>query len=361
MRPIFTLFASFLASAAFGQITITQSDMPSQGDTIRVSYASNTANVNHTATGPNFTWNFSALTPNAQQVLEFATPTALPFNFTATYGVLNPSPDSIPFIGAIPTNFVDYYKNGSSGYRQVGSSFDYAPLGNFSIPIIYTSSDYVYRFPMNYNNIDSSDAAYSFQLPGLAYFGQERHRVNRVDGWGTLITPFGTFQTLRVRSVIDAVDTISFDTTGTGFTFPRPQVVEYKWLSQNGKIALLEVEAQVFNNIETVTNVIYRDSLRANVFQVGIVEPGAAGVVTALYPNPAQDELNLFWTQTSQMQTRIEICDLYGRVVWTENAGTLAQGAQSRKLNVATLNSGVYLVRIHSENGSSKAECFVKR
>lgn len=335
--------------------------MPSQGDTIRVSYASNTANVNHTATGPNFTWNFSALTPNAQQVLEFAAPTALPFNFTATYGVLNPSPDSIPFIGAIPTNFVDYYKNGSSGYRQVGSSFDYAPLGNFSIPIIYSSSDYVYRFPMNYNNIDSSDASYAFQLPGVAYFGQERHRVNRVDGWGTLITPYGTFQTLRVRSVVDAVDTISFDTTGSGFTFPRPQVVEYKWLSQNGKIALLEVEAQVFNNTETVTNIIYRDSARANVFQVGITENAAAGSVTMLYPNPAEDALNLIWSQPAQMQAQIEVCDLYGRVVMNENAGSLPSGTQSRSLNVATLNAGVYMVRIQSETGISKAVYFVKK
>lgn len=361
MKPSLTLFALITTTSVFGQITITQSDMPSQGDTIRVSYASSTANVNHTATGPNFTWNFSALTPNAQQVLEFATPTALPFNFTATYGVLNPSPDSIPFIGAIPTNFVDYYKNGSSGYRQVGSSFDYAPLGNFSIPIIYSSSDYVYRFPMNYNNIDSSDAAYAFQLPGLAYFGQERHRVNRVDGWGTLITPYGTFQTLRVRSVVDAVDTISFDTTGTGFSFPRPQVVKYKWLSQNGKIALLEVEAQVFNNTETVTNVIYRDSIRSNVFQVGITENEIAGNVTTLYPNPAQDQLNLLWTQPVQMQARIEICDMYGRVVATENAGLLPAGIQSRSLNVATLTAGVYLVRIHSENGVSKAVYFVKK
>jgi hypothetical protein len=361
MKPSLTLFALFAVSSVFGQITINQSDMPSQGDTIRVSYASNTANVNHTVTGPNVTWNFSALTPNAQQVLEFATPTALPFNFTATYGVLNPSPDSIPFIGAIPSNFVDYYKNGSSGYRQVGSSFDYAPLGNFSIPIIYSSSDYVYRFPMNYNNIDSSDASYSFQLPGLAYFGQERHRVNRVDGWGTLITPYGTFQTLRVRSVIDAVDTISFDTTGTGFTFPRPQVVEYKWLSQNGKIALLEVEAQVFNNTETVTNVIYRDSIRANVFQVGLAENNVAGNLTTLYPNPAQDELNLIWTQPSQMQARIEIYDLYGRIILAENAGNLQQGTHSRKMNVAYLDSGVYLVRVHSENGISKAVYFVKK
>ncbi len=334
--------------------------MPNQGDTIRVSYASSTANVNHTLSGANFTWNFSALTPNAQQVFEFATPTALPFNFTATYGVLNPSPDSLPFIGAIPTNFVDYYKNGSSGYRQVGSSFDYAPLGNFSIPIIYTSSDYVYRFPMNYNNIDSSDAAYSFQLPGVAYFGQERHRENRVDGWGTLITPFGTFQTLRVRSVVDAVDTVSFDTTGIGFSFPRPQLVEYKWLAQGGKIPILEVEAQVFNNTETVTNVIYRDSLRPNVFQVSVAEAQPQSRITALYPNPAQDQLNLFWSQPAASRARIEITDIHGRVLVQEDAGRLQAGPQSRVIDVATFNQGVYLIRVTDESGSGKAVYFVK-
>lgn len=335
--------------------------MPSQGDTLRVSYAASTANVNHTLTGANFLWDFSALTPTAQQVFEFATPTALPFNFTATYGVLNPSPDSLPGIGAIPTNFVDYFKNGSSGYRQVGSSFDYPPIGSFSIPIIYTSSDYVYEFPLNFGDIDSSDAAYSFQLPNLIYLGQDRHRETTVDGWGTLITPFGTFQTLRLRSVVDATDTIAFDSLGIGFTTPRPQLIEYKWLAQGSKIPVLEVEAQVLAATETVTNVIYRDSARANVFQVGIAEQLSNNGSAVMYPNPCGDNANLIWNQQSPSRTTISITDLQGRVVAAHDMGTLMPGTQTRTIDVSNLSSGVYIVRIQYNGLSGSSTYMVKQ
>ncbi|MGL5892700.1 MAG: T9SS type A sorting domain-containing protein [Bacteroidia bacterium] len=358
MKLVFTLASLFSVTVVSAQISITQSDMPSVGDTLRVSYASSTANVNHTLTGTNFLWDFSALTPNAQQVFEFANPTALPFLFTATYGVLNPSPDSLPGIGAVPTNFTDYFKNGSSGYRQVGSSFDYPPIGSFSIPIIYTSSDYVYEFPLNYGDVDSSDAAYSFQLPNLIYLGQDRHRETTVDGWGTLITPFGTFQTLRLRSVVDAVDTVAFDSLGIGFTTPRPQLIEYKWLAQGSKIPVLEVEAQVFASTETVTNVIYRDSVRANVFQVGIAEqPGNSGTA-ALFPNPCAGITSLVWTQQSPARTTMRITDIQGRVVLEQDFGIVQPGTQTRSVDASLLSSGIYIVRLLS-NGLPAASTYL--
>jgi hypothetical protein len=293
MKNAFVLVASLLAITASAQITINQSDMPTVGDTLRVSFAASTNNIDHTLSGPNYLWDFSTLVPTAQQVFEYSAPTAIPFIFTATYGVLNPSPDSLPGIGAVPTNFYDYFKNGSSGYRQVGSSFEYPPIGSFAIPIIYSSSDYVYEFPLNYNDIDSSDAAYGFQLPGLGYLGQDRHRETRADGWGTLTTPYGTFQVLRVRSVVDATDTISLDSFGIALSIPRPQLIEYKWLAQGKKIPILEVEAQVFASVETVTNVIYRDSIRSNVFQVGVNEQATGGRVLGIYPNPASEQVTL--------------------------------------------------------------------
>jgi hypothetical protein len=361
MKTILTLTSIFTVSALTAQITITQNDMPSQGDTLRVSYAASTANVNHTLTGANFLWDFSALTPTAQQVFEFATPTALPFNFTATYGVLNPSPDSLPGIGAVPTNFVDYFKNGSSGYRQVGSSFDYAPIGSFSIPIIYSSSDYVYEFPLNFGDIDSSDAAYSFQLPNLIYLGQDRHRETTVDGWGTLITPFGTFQTLRLRSVVDATDTIAFDSLGVGFTTPRPQLIEYKWLAQGGKIPVLEVEAQVFAANETVTNVIYRDSARANVFQVGITEQLSNSTNAVLYPNPCADNAALIWNQQSSSRITISITDMQGRVAAVQELGSVQPGMQTRTIDASALSSGIYLVRVLSNGLMTSSTYMVKQ
>lgn len=329
------------------QITITDNDMPAPNDSVRFSYATGIGNADQHLTGPAYLWDFSFLTPNAQERVTFETPVAFPFSFTATVGVFNPSPDSIPGIGAVPTDFYDYFKNGSSGYRQVGSSFTFS--FQFPIPIIYSSSDYLYRFPLQAGNIDSSDAAYGFQVPSLAYIGQERHRVNNCDGWGTLITPFGTFQTLRVKSVVDQTDTISFDSTG-GFAIPRPQLIEYKWLGQNSLVPLLQIDAQVLFNNEVITGVTYQDSLRDSVFQVTVPEQQGA-FYTNVYPNPAgsDGQFMVYYELKSASTVDVEIYNVNGqRIANPVNHIRKPAGIQAEPLSLDGFPAGIYLLRIRA-------------
>ena len=75
----------------------------------------------------------------------------------------------------------------------------------------------------------------------MGYYGQSGHRVNLVDGWGTLITPFGTFQTLRVISTIDAIDTVYNTSLSAGTNIPRPLKYEFKWLATGKKIPVLNL------------------------------------------------------------------------------------------------------------------------
>lgn len=361
---IFSIF--FLITLSLNiqaQISISQSDMPSSGDTLRVSYALGTNNVDHTLTGANYTWDFSSLIPISQQVLQYNNVTTFPFFFIANHSIVNPSPDSLPLIGSVPNNFTDYFKNGSGGYSQVGSSFDYPPLGSFSIPIVYTSEDYIYEFPLQYNDIDSSDAAYAIQLPGIGYFGQERKRKTVVDGWGTLTTPFGTFQTLRVRSELTIKDTIAIDTLSVGFSTPRPLLIEYKWLTTSGKIPILEVEAQVFfNNTETVTNVIYRDSIRSNTFQVGIEETSTpADMGLNLYPNPSLQDVRLNYRLATSDEVQISVVDVNGRVVFQQSQGQQNAGSYTFELPTDRFVSGIYLLEVKVGQSQREAIRWIKQ
>lgn len=335
------------------QITITNADMPDAGDSVRVSYALTLGPVDHTLTDTNYVWDFSYLTPSAQERIEFITPTAFPFNFLSDMGVTNQSPDSLPGIGAIPTNFTDYYKGTSSSFRQVGSTFDYAPIGSFSVPIIYSSPDYVYRFPMNYGNIDSCDASYSFTIPGIGYIGQDRHRVNTVDGWGTLITPLDTYQVIRVRSVVDATDTVSFDTSQqTGYSIQRPTEIQYKWLAAGMKLPVLEVDCQVLFSSEVVTGVIYQDTLRDSLWQVSVHSQEQQTIGVSVYPNPANDVVAIDYVQPDHGALVFELTDVNGRIVYSEKIVN-ANSTGTHLLDVSNLQSGVYLLRVNSETGSS--------
>lgn len=341
------LFTGFTASA---QITISNSDMVSPNDSVRVSYSGNgTANIDHTLTGANYLWDFSALQPGAQEELRYPAPTAIPFNFIATVSVVNPSPDSLPVIGAVPSNFADHYKNGSSGYRQVGLSFEYAPLGNFSVPVIFSSNDYIYNFPLNYSDMDTSDGAYSFNIPNLLFFGQDIHRENNADGWGTLITPYGTFQTLRVVSQIQRIDTIGLDSVN-GFSIPRPLEVQYKWLANGMDIPVLEVDCQVIANNEVVTNVIYQDSLRDSVFQVGIAETGFLKL-NQVFPNPTDGNFFVSYSVPIAGTIQFDLFDLTGRKVMETQNEEQGRGSHFREIQTASLENGTYLLRI--QNGPS--------
>lgn len=343
----------FLPSLAWAQVTITNADMPNGGDSVRVSYALTIGAVDHTLTDTNYVWDYSFLVPSAQERIEFNQPSAFPFNFLSDMGVTNYSPDSLPGIGAIPTNFTDYFKSTSSSFRQVGSTFEYPPVTTIALPIIYSAADYVYRFPLQYGNIDSCDAAYSLSIPNLGYIGQSRHRVNVVDGWGTLITPLDTYQVVRVRSVVDARDTVSFDTSNqTGYGIQRPTEIQYKWLAPGMKMPVLEIDAQVLFNAEVVTNIQYQDTLRDSLFQVSVAEEQTTAPQVAVYPNPSDGMIIVAFQQPDANDLELTICDMQGQIVWMQNVKN-AGSAGYVEIDISQFSSGIYTIAVQSGQGKS--------
>jgi hypothetical protein len=273
------------------QITIGTADMPAVNDSLKVSLTNSVGAINSTLTGANYTWDFTTLVPTTQTVYHFDNPAnfTLPFNilfniFNTSYGLYNYTPDSIPGFPIRISKSYDFYKNSASAYKLIGKGLF---INNVPTPTMYSSIDYVFRFPMNYLNMDSCDYKYGTTVPTIGYYGQKGHRVNTVDGWGTLKTPYGTFQTLRVKSAIAMTDTIYSSTLSIGFAFPRPLTVQYKWMASGGKIPILEVDGTMVGPNFTVTNVVYRDSARSSVSQLGIHELGTSPKLIKTWPNPA--------------------------------------------------------------------------
>ena len=102
-----------------GQITIDKSDMPSAGDTIRISTALNASQYDFAETGTGSTWDFSGLAPITQtvdtfiQVLE--TPVLYwPF-FALSANLASPMPDS-PLEQLPLTDIYNYYNNSTERF-----------------------------------------------------------------------------------------------------------------------------------------------------------------------------------------------------------------------------------------------------
>lgn len=365
MKNIFTLTAALAFSCiAAAQITITKTDMPNAGDNIIVSMTGNFGTADPSATGPNYSWNFTFLTPDSQKVDSFVTVSSTPFPYQFFFN--NPfmypnhaaSYASPVFTPSFNTQFqvedvYNYYKESTPEYSFVGFG---ATINGAPASVKYDSIDVIYTFPMNYGNSDSCWSKYGFNVPGFGYYGQTKHRVNYVDGWGTLMTPYGTFQALRVRSVIDATDTIYYSNFNFGITAPRPREIEYKWLGTGSKIPLLQVNTQVAFSNENITAITYRDSLRNNA-----VEPVAANELAAsVYPNPAEGKMLISYSIATAGEVRVEVYDLAGSVMLRAEEGKQPAGPHVLTLDAEMLAGGMYMLKIEAGNYTAYKKVVIK-
>lgn len=254
----FVLFSLGLSS----QITISRDDMPDVGDTIRLSNAIVNSAFDPSQTGADYFWDYSSLIPQTQIVEGYVSTTSTPFLYQIifTQNVANmASPISdITFLPDFPvTDAYIFYKETNTNYTRAGYA---ATIAGVPVPMKFDYSELLYTFPLTSDSpSDSSNSAYSLQFPGIGYFGIERKRVNSVDGWGSLTTPYGTFPTLRVKSQVYEYDSIYIDSVQFGAPISR-FYTEYKWLANGQGIPVLTitqegplVTAQYIDSVRNLT------------------------------------------------------------------------------------------------------------
>jgi hypothetical protein len=357
MKNIFTLICLLaIGLSANAQITINNSDMPNTNDTLRVSLANAPAGTDLSLTGPSYTWDFSALAWNTQTVDTFLA-TSATASLYALYFVnvgFNPNRASIATKGNILANIpglpisdvYNFYFESTSLFQQVGFG---ANISGITTPIAYGNKDVIYNFPLNYGDVDSSDSDYSISLTGLGAAIGSQKRVNNVDGWGTLITPYGTFSTLRVVSDLTGRDSIYLDTLGFGFSAPRVPAREYKWLGTAQGIPLLQINTRINGGNETITSVRYRDIYRS--VTTSINQNEVPQFTATIYPNPTYSNnasLRLFSKNSERLS--LNILDAKGAIVFSE----VIQLSASKEMNysldkLAHLNHGIYHIQLSSK------------
>ena len=237
--------------------------MPSTGNMINKSTALTTGSIDYTLTGANHIWDFSSLTPISQSIDTFVTIYSTSIFYYPTFLSIADQAlkqANINLGVAQMSNVYNFFKNTSSAYNLVGYA---AQVNGIPLPLKYNTADRLYKFPLNYGNIDSSSSTAILNVPSIGYFNESKNRKNTVDGWGTLTTPYGTFPVLRVKSVIYQRDSLSLDT----IPFPMPAIIrnitEYKWVGKNNGIPLLEIVETSFGILPAFTTTInYIDSVR---------------------------------------------------------------------------------------------------
>ena len=359
-----TLALFSIGTWAKAQITITSADMPNAKDSVRISITNSVGSNDVMLTGINYSWDYSKLVPTVQRYEVFDAPATFtsPFNlmfnpFNTSYGKNNYQLKTIPFPGMKLDAAYDFFKESTSDFRQVGAGYT---INGTPIPFLYSPNDIIYRFPMNYLNTDSCDYKYGLPIPGMGYYGQKGHRVNTVDGWGTLITPLGTYTTLRVRSAITATDTVYVEAFKTGTNIPRPLKYEYKWFAQNSKIPVLQVDGNVAAGTVTVTNVQFIDSLRKDIIQVSVGNVASGQTTFDVYPNPATDFCMIHFSLKKNAAVKVSVMDITGKEVFSRTEAR-SFGEQFSPLSTADFVNGIYFIKLEYDQTSAVQKMVITR
>lgn len=227
----------------------------------------------------------------------------------------------------------DYYKKKNSGYELLGFG---ATINGFPTSTKYDPKDTVHHFPLQYGAIDSSYGKMVFDdIPDL-YYEQERWRYDTVDGEGTVHTPFGDFDCLRIKTRLRIRDSLKSDSLNIDTALFRPVRMIYRWMAEDKGVPVLFISERG----GTENRVEYLDSLRTNSApsRVAMNEDGPE-----LYPVPAE---KLLFIEGKQGEwERYELFSLTGKL---QKEGPISSGERS-SIDVSELSRGVHVLRIVGE------------
>jgi hypothetical protein len=315
--------------------------MPSGDDSYLISQTS-ILNFNGDDTGGNYTWDYSDLMSLNQDTVAFDNINVMPIIYQIVFN--NPFDpenqasegeikDALGLIQGVELEDIYMFSNNTESKKEeVGFG---ATINSIQIPVAFENNKLLYNFPLNYNSNASDDFSFSMEVPNTGYIGQIGSLDYTVDGWGTLITSFGTFDVLRVKRVINQYDTVFVSSSGFGFGINR-EITEYEWLGKNTGISLLRITTE----FGVVTAADYQDNL---LIPVGGEEIKSSISTFSIYPQPANGTFHIGFEQFPQSPINVTIYDLSGKKIWSNRFEPV------QKISIdESFNKGIYLIDIKS-------------
>lgn len=338
------------------QITLSQSDFPSVGTSLKLYRVDTDSAFNLTdsttigSPGANGVYDFSKLLPLAQDSfqLDYVTPAS------TGWATNHPTADFAAFIevetdsASGDTIILDYafYKVDANKTEQVGITlvvdtagiFSGTPSGIFdTLHSVITPPDTIVDAAYNLGYMNTDFSMWSVTL-GFRVHEEQMMQTIEVDGWGDLTNPWGTFSVLRVKvmtidSSTNKILGVPIDTdSDTSWTF------EY-WANGIGH-ELVSVETDPsYTNVWLVTFV--------EASPMTSIAPTSNGSFD-LYPNPTNGIVTFNLNEISDNVRKISIYNILGN---QEMEKIIAPGTVKSEMSVSHLIPGIYFTLFQQSNG----------
>lgn len=279
--------------------------------------------LDQTATGSGQVWNFDALDEIGG----------------VAYGVANPTdqelevyPNATQILTMISGGNIAQFFMGNGGGNIVG-------VANPEFTLSYTNPADIGTFPLLANHSNSDTVAGTFEYDGNNGTFSGTFNTS-IDASGTLMTY--AFEEPRAVTRLKTVQNLTlvhpiFGNVGTfSQTIYHYYDNDQTWLWPQFRSTTTTINVPLLGINDTQS--VYEMQVQAF-----LQTPDVAQNKTALYPNPANDVLNI---QTDATIESITISDITGKTV-------LIKKNQGAGIDVSKLTPGVYIVTINSDKGSS--------
>ena len=344
MKSTFFFGLLFFGSALLhAQVMITSDDMPQVGESYLNVHAFEIDYEDPALTaGEDTFWDFSGLTAASDEQISYLSVSDVPFTFQFVYN--NPNSESYANRAVEVNDFgvgVEVPVTEGHGFYLVAEDgyYDCGVAGNLNgFPIIGNRepTDRIFQLPLEFGM--EADTSYSYleiEIPELGHGNSHLYRENSLDAWGTVVTPEGTYEALRVRSVVNATDTVISEAFDIFEVIVHPETVEYRWLAPGQGIPVLQ--------INTVDGMITEITYRSEDIGIGVQELSEVKEAT-VYPNPAIDFCTISLTDTEIIQNAT-LVDLTGKTIPVE----FEQNGQDIRVDVNQTTPGLYRIVLTGE------------
>ena len=356
------LLIQFIPLIGISQITLSNIDFADGTDTVRMS-ATVDPSIDFSSTGANFSWDYSNLTPTSQLLRDYKDLSSASFFVNFMYGTSAPSvyqatnflsSSAIPldqlstFLPVTISDVYQFSKNSANSITSVGLSID---VDGNEVPFRSDTIETRYELPLNFADTYNSRGYTNLDMNPFynAIWRQYRQRSSNVDGWGTIVTPYGSFDALRIDHFITETDSIYFEVSGfpLAIELPIPDSHIYEWWANGEQEPILIITTVVQGANETVTNIEYKDIYRG-------LDAGLSKKLIdyTVFPNPVINELNI--SGLNHDPTNYLVISIEGRIILR---GFISK--ESSSIDVSSLASGNYQF-VLLKNGNAYSTAFLK-
>lgn len=327
-------FLSTLSLGLWGQSPVLTAEnyTPEIGERWEAEYITNFGSFDPGPAGENQSWDFSDLGQNGSFALEM--------DIQAVED--SPASENFPqstFVWHFSTfeiyNF--YFADQDSLVLYGGTSVTGA---EFDILTVYTDPQDAFKFPMEYGYNNSYFGAFETTVFGNITTMDERSGTVDIDAYGTIITPYGTFENV-LRMVIQ--DQTSF-LESTQYAWVQPgsfiPIMVYEFDSDGGA-SIYYAKKIEDDNPTAIQDYLLKDT-RLNVFEA------------------SSQHLNfLFQTQEAIETVHFQLSNTNGQLISQLNDQQMPNQNQTFELKLPNVSPGVYVLTAQTDVGIISQKVFI--